>query len=240
MRGWKFTNSGLLAGRWPRDSRCATSSYALASALKFPISQVTIAGPADPPRSRSQASQAVECPQANGKGTIRKAAAINGSRICFKRARAAGSRAEQVADRRDIQTAKPARSVRSSDPRPVGHTAQLAPPAQSSDEENCGLGQRRSRSNAASRTPLVRLRRPDNSARRSGSESWPFRCIATVAPSPRSPIALVRYRWRRFASLDGGRRNTILATRSSMAPKYTVWRSSGGLDASSEAPSAKL
>ena len=26
MRGWKLTNSGLLAGRWPRDSRCALSA----------------------------------------------------------------------------------------------------------------------------------------------------------------------------------------------------------------------
>lgn len=240
MREWKLTNFGLLAGRRPRASRCAPSSYALPSAAKFPVGQVTGAGLAEPTRSRSQASQAVECPQANGEGTIRGAAAINGSRICFKRARAARSRAEQVAARRDVQTVKPARSVRSSDPRPVGHTAQLAPPAQSTDEENCGLSQRRSRSNAASRTPLVRLRRPDNPARRSGSESWPFRGIATVAPLPRSPIVRVRYRWRRFASLDGGRRNTILATRSRMAPKYTVWRSSGGLDASSEAPSAKL
>ena len=240
MRGWRLTNFGLLAGRWPRGSRCAPSSYALASALKSPVSQVAVAGPADPTRSKSRATQAVERTRPNGEGTIRNAAAINGSRICFKRARAAGPRAEQVADRRDVQTAKPARSVRSSDPHPVGHTAQLAPPAQSTDEENCGLSQRRSRSNAASRTPLVRLRRPDNPARRSGSESWPFRCIATVAPLPRSPIVRVRYRWRRFASLDGGRRNTILATRSRMAPKYTVWRSSGGLDASSEAPSAKL
>lgn len=238
MRGWRLTNFGLLAGRWPRGSRCALSSYALAAALKSPVSQVAVAGPADPTRSKSRATQAVERTRPNGEGTIRNAAAINGSRICFKRARAARSRAEQVADRRDVQTVKPARSVRSSDPRPVGHTAQLAPPAQSTDDENCGLSQRRSRSNAVSRTPLVRRRRPDYPARRSGSESRPFRCIATVPP-PRSLIAGVCYRWRRFASLDGGRRNTILATRSSMAPKYTVWRSSGGLDASSEAPSAK-